>query len=214
MGTVISLSPSADGMKLSWRVFSRFVPTVLLCAFVLTGCGEIRYDERIRTTSEPTAGVKYRVDQNDRATAKYILRHGNRALKPVGEYQVAEVSAAPGPPPMPASPLVLEASDVLFDFDKSVIRVEFYPELDEWVSFFKTYPEVQAEIHGHADSTGPAPYNQKLSERRAQAVINYLVDKGVDPARLTGIGFGEEAPAVPNDTRENRQKNRRVELHF
>jgi OOP family OmpA-OmpF porin len=68
-------------------------------------------------------------------------------------------------------------------------------------------------IEGHADSTGPDAYNQKLSERRAKAVMAYLVNTvGIDPSRLTAVGYGESRPAYPNDTPENQAKNRRVEF--
>nr|WP_244155923.1 OmpA family protein [Desulfofustis glycolicus] len=116
----------------------------------------------------------------------------------------------PAPPP----PLVLDANNILFDFDKAVIKTEFLPELDEWAGYFKTNPAARAQITGHADSTGPETYNQGLSERRAQAVVDYLVKKGIDPARLTSVGYGETMPVAPNDNRENRQKNRRVELNY
>jgi outer membrane protein OmpA-like peptidoglycan-associated protein len=186
------------------RFVGRALTIVLASAtlFVLAGCGEIRYTENTH---------KYRVDQDDRATAKYILRQGNRALTPAPEQpQQVATTHMPAPPP----PLVLDANNILFDFDKAVIKTEFLPELDEWAQYFKTNPAARAQINGHADSTGPETYNQKLSERRAQAVVDYLVKKGIDPARLTSTGFGETQPAVPNDSRENRQKNRRVELSY
>ena len=111
-------------------------------------------------------------------------------------------------------PIIIEASDVLFDFDKSVIKAAYYGELDRWVDFFQDNPEITAEIYGHADSTGPTVYNQKLSERRAKAVVDYLVGKGVDSSRLSPVGFGETKPIAPNATPEGRQKNRRVEVNF
>jgi OOP family OmpA-OmpF porin len=68
-------------------------------------------------------------------------------------------------------------------------------------------------IEGHADSTGPEAYNQKLSERRANAVMGYLVNSvGISKDRLTAVGYGESRPAYPNDTPENQAKNRRVEF--
>ncbi len=110
--------------------------------------------------------------------------------------------------------MVLDASDVLFDFDKWVIKRDAVPELDQWAIFFKENPPVSAAIYGYADSTGPTEYNLNLSEKRAQAVVNYLVGKGVPPNRLTAKGFGESHPVAPNTTSEGRQKNRRVELNL
>lgn len=102
---------------------------------------------------------------------------------------------------------------LLFDFDKYVIKKEFYPMLDETKKIFDDYPTMRVQIDGHTDSVGTDAYNQKLSERRANAVMKYLVTKvGIDPSRLKAVGFGESKPAYPNDTAEDRAKNRRVEF--
>ena len=103
-------------------------------------------------------------------------------------------------------------TDYLFDFDKSVVKVQYYPYLDELVPVMNKNPGLRVEIQGHADSTGTNIYNQALSERRAKAVRSYLTKKNVDAPRLTAVGFGEEKPAYSNDTSEGRSKNRRVEL--
>lgn len=103
-------------------------------------------------------------------------------------------------------------TDYLFDFDKSVVKVQYYPYLDELVPVMNRNPGLRVEIQGHADSTGTNRYNQALSERRAKAVRTYLTKKSVDAPRLTAVGFGEERPAYSNDTSEGRSKNRRVEL--
>lgn len=103
-------------------------------------------------------------------------------------------------------------TDYLFDFDKSVVKAQYYPYLDELLPVLKNNPTLRVEIQGHADSTGTNNYNKALSERRAKAVRNYLTKKGVDASRLTAVGFGEEKPAYSNDTSEGQTKNRRVEL--
>ena len=105
------------------------------------------------------------------------------------------------------------SNEVLFDFDKSVIKKEFYPVLDETKKIFDDYPTMRVQIDGHTDSVGTDAYNQKLSERRANAVMKYLVTKvGIDSSRLKAVGYGETKPAYPNDTKEDRAKNRRVEF--
>jgi outer membrane protein OmpA-like peptidoglycan-associated protein len=108
----------------------------------------------------------------------------------------------------------LRVNNIYFDFDKSTLRPESYLELDRWVEVFKKNPELNAEIHGHTCWIGTEEYNQGLSERRATAVINYLVSKGVAKDRLTMKGFGETKPIASNKTREGREKNRRVEVLF
>jgi len=101
---------------------------------------------------------------------------------------------------------------VLFDFDESTIKPEAYPLLDEVAVILEKNPEMKGEISGHTDSTGPAEYNQMLSEKRARAIEEYLENKGIDPSRFTSKGYGASNPIASNDTREGRQENRRVEL--
>ena len=102
---------------------------------------------------------------------------------------------------------------LLFDFDKSVIKTQFYPELNKAKKIFDDYPTMKVQIDGHTDSVGTDKYNQKLSERRANAVMKYLVNKvGIEANRLKAVGYGESKPAYPNDTKENQSKNRRVEF--
>jgi len=102
--------------------------------------------------------------------------------------------------------------DVLFDFDKSVIKPEGRPILDEVVLILENNPSLRIDIQGHTDSIGSEEWNQGLSERRAKAVMEYLVAAGIDPERLTMQGFGEGSPATTNETKEGRALNRRVEL--
>lgn len=85
-------------------------------------------------------------------------------------------------------------------------------ELDALVTALETYPDVRIEIRGHTDSTGSHAFNQKLSERRAERVYNYLVEHGIDASRLRQIGFGENMPIADNDTEEGRRQNRRIDF--
>ncbi len=101
---------------------------------------------------------------------------------------------------------------VFFDFDKADIKPQYHKELADFANFMKQYPGVKVEIDGHTDSMGSDAYNQKLSQRRAEAVRQYLVDKfGMNPALLKAVGFGESRPIASNDTEEGRAKNRRIE---
>jgi outer membrane protein OmpA-like peptidoglycan-associated protein len=102
--------------------------------------------------------------------------------------------------------------NLLFDFDKSVIKEKYFGDLDEVARVLRENPDLVVEIQGHTCWVGTDQYNQGLSERRAKAVVKYLEDKGVDPARLQWQGYGESRPAFENRTREGRIKNRRVEL--
>jgi OOP family OmpA-OmpF porin len=101
---------------------------------------------------------------------------------------------------------------VLFDFDSAKLRSEAYVILDEAAAVLKKSPEIQIEIQGHTCNLGPDDYNQKLSESRAKAIMDYFESQGVSADRMTMEGYGESKPAYSNDTKENRAKNRRVEL--
>jgi len=110
--------------------------------------------------------------------------------------------------------ITLKVNNIFFDFDKSTLRPESYLELDRWVAVFKKYPDLKAEIHGHTCWIGTEGYNQGLSERRATAVMNYLVSKGIAQNRLVMKGFGETKPLASNETIKGRETNRRVEVLF
>jgi len=108
----------------------------------------------------------------------------------------------------------LVMNNLFFDYDKAAIRIESYPELDRIALFMVENPDVSIIISGHTDSIGSDNYNNKLSERRAKAVVEYLERKGIDHERLKYIGFGERKPKADNKTTKNRQMNRRVEFEI
>jgi OOP family OmpA-OmpF porin len=85
--------------------------------------------------------------------------------------------------------------------------------LDKIVEILKDNPELKIEIQGHTDDVGSAAYNKYLSEHRAKAVMEYFVQEGINPDRLSSTGYGSTKPKVPNDSAENRARNRRVELN-
>jgi len=102
---------------------------------------------------------------------------------------------------------------VYFEFGKATLRTESYPALIEAAQIMKDNPDIQVEIQGHTDNIGSDAANQTLSEKRAYAVMNFLVQYGgIDPKRLTARGYGESRPIASNETAEGRQLNRRVEF--
>jgi OOP family OmpA-OmpF porin len=101
---------------------------------------------------------------------------------------------------------------VHFDTDKWEIKPEDYAILDEVVPVLKRNPTLRVEIEGHTDNRGSEVYNKKLSEKRAEAVKNYFVNKGIEAKRLSAAGYGFSRPVASNDRREGRAQNRRVEL--
>jgi len=104
------------------------------------------------------------------------------------------------------------AAVVLFDINSAEVKSEAYPMLSEAVLIMKKNQDLNVEIDGHTDSTGAAAYNMALSVKRAEAIRDHLVTRGIDPKRLTTKGFGFTKPAASNDTKEGRAKNRRVEF--
>lgn len=105
-------------------------------------------------------------------------------------------------------------SDYFFGVNSSTLLPAAYDELERVARVLKQYPETNILIAGHTDSTGSEDYNQKLSEKRAQAVKNALVGMGVDQSRITCIGYGEGKPIASNNTEAGRQQNRRVEIRI
>lgn len=103
--------------------------------------------------------------------------------------------------------------NVLFDFDKDIIKAAAYPLLDDVVKILEKNPAMGVELHGHCDNVGTAEYNMDLSMRRAKAVKAYLVSKGILKNRLATEAYGFTKPLALNGTAEGRAINRRVELH-
>ncbi|HEX3896609.1 MAG TPA: OmpA family protein [Rudaea sp.] len=151
-----------------------------------------------------------------------------------GHAAAAAPAPAAAPPPPPAPPPARETAaqtqttidlrGVEFKFDHPRVGEKLVPSLkaptaesvqilDEAVDTLKRYPNVRVEVDGHTDSVGSDAYNQRLSERRAKGVYDYLTQHGVDASRLDGPkGFGESQPIDTNDTAAGRQRNRRTEL--
>jgi OOP family OmpA-OmpF porin len=119
---------------------------------------------------------------------------------------------APPPPPKPAPEKVCMTLKIEFDFDKYDIKPKYHNVIGKVAEFLKKYPKTNAVIEGHTDNRGSYKYNIKLSERRADSVRNYLVDKfGIESERLSTKGYGYTKPIASNKTAEGRQKNRRVD---
>lgn len=108
----------------------------------------------------------------------------------------------------------IELKGVWFDFDSSVLRPESVRVLDGVAQVFSRYPALVAEMAGHTCDIGTMVYNQGLSERRALAVRDYLIGRGVAPERLTAKGYGELQPMTSNATRTGREQNRRTEMRI
>jgi OOP family OmpA-OmpF porin len=123
-----------------------------------------------------------------------------------------EAKPAAKPAAAPVTQKVTLAADVLFDFDKAVVKPEGRTKLDDLVGKMKAINLEVIIAIGHTDSIGSDAYNQKLSMRRATAVKDYLVSKGIAANRIYTEGKGEKQPVASNSTKDGRAKNRRVDL--
>ncbi len=103
---------------------------------------------------------------------------------------------------------------VYFEYDKAEIQQKSYALLDEVAQVLQANPEIEIRVEGHTDSRGGDEYNLELSQERAQSVVEYLTDRGVDRSRMNAKGFGEKRPIESNSTEAGRAANRRVEIHI
>jgi len=103
-------------------------------------------------------------------------------------------------------------NNLFFEFNLATITKESELELERVVAMIKENTTMSVEISAHTDDKGSDAYNDKLSQSRAESVVTYLVSKGIPVDRLVAKGYGKTQPAFPNDTEENRAKNRRVEF--
>ncbi len=153
------------------------------------------------------------------------IDHPDCMPKKVEPPKPAPVVAPPPPPPAPPAPAPKPApqpvkqaisiqAEALFDFDKSVLKPAGKAAIDEAIAKMKKVDIEMVIAIGHTDSIGTDAYNQKLSERRATTVKEYMVSQGIPAAKITISGKGETQPVASNKTNDGRAKNRRVEIEF
>ena len=104
--------------------------------------------------------------------------------------------------------------NIFFDFDKATLRKESIAELERLHKILTDNPKIKIKIGGHTDNVGSDAYNQQLSEKRAKAVVDWLIQHGIDASRLQYQGYGESVPIATNETEEGRQLNRRTEFEI
>ncbi len=161
------------------------------------------------------------------ATVGLTYSFGGAAPAPAPAQAAPAPAEAPPPAreePTPPKSVSIDLRGVEFKFDHPRVGEKLVPSLkaptadsvqilDEAVDTLKRYPDIRVEVDGYTDSVGSAPYNQKLSERRAKGVYDYLMAHGIDASRMDGPkGFGKDDPIDTNDTAAGRQRNRRTEL--
>ena len=108
--------------------------------------------------------------------------------------------------------LIVNMSDVLFDFNKYTLKPEAREKLAKVSGILLAYPNLKLQVEGYTDNIGSDEYNQKLSEQRADAVRDYLASQGVPDANITAAGYGKSSPIADNSTNSGRAQNRRVQM--
>lgn len=105
-------------------------------------------------------------------------------------------------------------SNITFATDQDQVIPQFYPTLNSVAIVLRKFEKTLIDVNGHTDSTGSVAHNEALSERRAMSVASYLNSQGVDPRRVSALGFGPSQPIASNATADGRAQNRRVEIHI
>ncbi|MCX7677350.1 MAG: OmpA family protein [Alteraurantiacibacter sp.] len=139
----------------------------------------------------------------------YRMDEQIRELEEVTAGTGVDVTQTPG-----GDSILVNFPDVTFAVNSTVISPDMRRVLDDVAASLIRYPNSLIDVMGHTDSTGSDAYNLDLSRRRAEAVTNYLVSRGVSRARIESIGYGEQYPIADNTTEEGRSRNRRVEIRI
>lgn len=155
-----------------------------------------------------------------RPAAEPMLEHS--AYYYIDDVKVTPMFGAPAQPetlrPFTGDDAELNRTYVLkniqFEFNSFSLMPESFYDLQLVVEFLKKHPDLSVELAGHTDSAGDEDYNRELSSNRAKTAANYLVSQGIEKARITTIGYGEERPIMTGDTEQAHEANRRVEIKF
>ncbi|SDL58352.1 Outer membrane protein OmpA [Pseudomonas indica] len=206
----------------SFMSMTRTAVPLLLATSVLTGCAGLQKSDwpTCAALGGLTGAAIGAIESSSYAgwgalaagttAGAYCWVHGQGEEETVA---AVEEQPMPEPTPMPeaAEPVRVEL-DVKFDFDKSVVKPESYDDIRSLADFMKQYPQTSTVVEGHTDSIGTDAYNQGLSERRANAVRDVLVNQyGIEGSRVDTVGYGESRPVADNATDAGRAINRRVE---
>ena len=212
-------------MKSSLIVNTANMAKIYVAAAALAACAAYADVTPVLTDSQ---GLPVRDAQGACVQTSGILHPdcGAKKAEPAKPAAPAE-PAAPAAPAAPTAPAPAAAAapssvkqaitiqaEALFDFDKSVLKPAGKQSIDDAVAKMQRIDVQMVIATGHTDSVGTDAYNQKLSERRATTVKEYMVSKGIPAAKITTLGKGETQPVATNKTKEGRAKNRRVDIEF
>jgi OOP family OmpA-OmpF porin len=192
----------------------------------IAGPNEVEVNALVNLSGEGSSDpdndrLTYRWDMGDGTTASFTFPNATHRYARPGNYTVRlTVDDGRGGTDTATKPITVirrvvlqdRGGKVLFDFDKATLKPQGQQELAEVVTEMRENPTFQAEVVGHTDSVGTDAYNERLSQRRAEAVRNYLSSQGIAANRIKVAWKGEREPVAPNTTAEGRAQNRRVEI--
>jgi outer membrane protein OmpA-like peptidoglycan-associated protein len=212
------------------------IVVVGLVVMMAAGCAPMRQDRNYRwalpvlgaLAGAATGGILTHTQDSDAESGELAAATaggavGGGLLGGLGAYLLCEEAPAPPPPAVAAPPpppppapkkgtKIAELAGPNFDFNKATLTPAGEKMVDGAARTLKDNPSMHVMVAGYTDSVGSDAYNQRLSERRAQAVARRLVDDGVSASRLDVKGFGKKNPVADNKTEEGRARNRRVEI--
>jgi outer membrane protein OmpA-like peptidoglycan-associated protein len=175
-------------------------------------------DERIKAQSElvATQDEIFKLERGYASSLKADLDEQRRkaaAAKDEAEKRFSELNSALIQVSKDARGTIISMSDILFDVGKATLTQDLKTNLAKIAGILTIYKDANVQVEGHTDNVGGEEYNQKLSEKRASNVMEFLVNPGgIAAPRLTSVGYGFTKPLADNATKEGRQKNRRVDL--
>ena len=158
-------------------------------------------EQEVDSLRNRAAVAEYRASQSE-AAAREMAAKAEALAKTLQDFSAKQSERG----------LVLTMGNILFELNKSTLRPGAERTLEKVAAFLTEYPNRSVLIEGFTDSLGSSEYNQDLSERRAESVVNELQRLGISSSRLSSKGYGEEYPVATNNTDAGRQQNRRVEL--
>jgi outer membrane protein OmpA-like peptidoglycan-associated protein len=217
-------------MSRSIRSRTRLTGTLLLPLLLATGCATVQAEREPRTTARDrtvkgagagaAAGAVGAILMGKREADEILAGAAIGAVVGggVGAYMDAQqekLARIPGTTVERVGEdtlLVHFDSDILFPVDSAVMTAGSRGTVDEVAAVIAEYPKTAVVVQGHTDSSGSEEHNQALSERRATAVRNHLIGRGIDAARVVAVGYGEGEPVASNDTAAGRARNRRVDV--
>jgi outer membrane protein OmpA-like peptidoglycan-associated protein len=164
------------------------------------------------TDIERSYGTKLQADLIEEKKKRDKLADEAKRIRMDAEARFSELKSSLIQVKKDARGLIISMSDILFAFDKADLTPELQTSLAKIAGILLVYKKSKVLIEGHTDNKGTKDYNQKLSEKRAENVMNFLVVQGIKADRLKAVGYGQTKPIATNQTKEGRQQNRRVDL--